>query len=173
MKCIELGKSLQGGDDSFGTTLKEIVKEAAPAIAQMLTARAPAAGAPQQQIAESPESQKEALDAQMKLGIAFLKKKCINGADPGLYIDLIIDNREEASYAGLIHGIISKDFATFAGLDPEIALPAFEPFFRSIYDGLRSAFNPADSVAVHSAGTARNPADVAGHGKSGQSGGKR
>jgi hypothetical protein len=156
MKAIELGKSLSGEGD-WKSELLGVVKESMPAIQTMMqSARpTPAPGAPPpQQI--SAESEEVMLQSQLKMGIDFLKRKCVAGSDSGLYIDWIIDNCEVSPYAQLIHSVISQPFSAFVQIDPEIGKPPYEAFFHSLYDGLRSAFKRPDSESMDTSGPTGN-----------------
>lgn len=89
-------------------------------------------------------------NAMLKQGLNYMKRKALAGSDPGLYIDIVIDNRDEPLYGQLIRRILESDFSAFAAIDPDIARPEYEPFFRAIYDGVRSVFiqpHPVESAA--------------------------
>jgi hypothetical protein len=179
MKCIELGKSLAGesGGD-FGSVVKDVLKESLPMISSFLSAGRGAAAPESKGLAPStaaPTTEAEAVDLfeqQLKGVLVYLKRKCIAGSDPGLYIDWVVENRDEAIYQHLIRAAVTSEFSKFAALDPEISQPPYDQFFRTIYDGLRSAFAPADSVAVDPGGAHGNKAHTGNNGAAGKRSGK-
>lgn len=156
VKCIEMGRTLSGGDGGdWKTTLLEVVRESMPAIQGILNA--PRAGAPARAAIPAGEVKQEQqnggpsveqLQAQLKVGIDFLKRKCLAGSDAGLYIDWIVDNRESMPYAQLIHSVVSQPLSTFVQIDPEISKPPYQAFFTALYNGIREVFSGQDSVDV-------------------------
>ncbi len=169
MRAIELGKTLNGADDSAMGIFKEIAREAGPPLIQAFVQSRQQQQQQGQQMeppripALNPEQLRE---AQLKEGLAYLKKKCLSGADPGLFTDWIIGNVEDPDYGFLVHKVISETFETFSGHDPEIATPPFVEFFRAIYDGLRSAFSPSNPVVTDTGGTGGHKSNPASNGKS-------
>lgn len=153
MKAIELGKSIAGGNPVEGSEWMGLLREAMPAIngligsvmqrnngvgqAQQIAAGGQQVGAPNEAM----------LQAQLRAAIAFLKKKCLAGSHPQLYIEVVADNYEDdATYQELVRRVSTQDFPEFAAIDPEIAKPPFEPFFKFIFDGLRSRFKPENPM---------------------------
>lgn len=173
MKCIELGRTLNGEGSDWKGTLLEVVRESMPAIQGILSA--PRAGARPMIPAESKQEAVqtnggptvEQLQAQLKSGIDFLKRKCLAGSDAGLYIDWIVDNREVAPYAQLIHSIVSQPFSSFVQIDSEIAKPPYEAFFTTLYNGIREIFSEPGDVDVDSGKQGGNPPDSKPNGGSG------
>ena len=109
------------------------------------------------------------LQAQLRMAIAFLKKKCLAGSHPQLYIEVVADNYEDdPTYQELIRRVASQDFSEFAAIDPEIGKPPFQPWFKFIFDGLRSRFKPENPVEPSSAGEGGNTSDSPGNGASRQ-----
>lgn len=179
LKCIELGKGLNN-DGDWKTTLLEVVKETMPTIGQIMNtpktndqkALPNTSGAPSGTVPSSAE----ALTEQLKGGLGWLKRKAISGGDPGLYIDWIIDNREQSPYAELIHAVVGQPFSSFVQLDAEIGRQPYHAFFLALYDGIRSAFSEGsseDEKIVDTAGTGGNKANAPGHGGTGKAGAKR
>jgi hypothetical protein len=169
MDAIKLGVELAKGNgesDSWKSILGEVVKEAAPVALAMLNHRPQAGPVPNPEVAQIPAG--DAMDEMLKMGIAYLKKKCLSGADAGLYLDLIIDNRDDANYANLIHRALTQEFDVFTAIDGEIGKPPYLDFFRAIYDGLRSAFGGENPVATDSGGGDGNEPNVKPHGKAGK-----
>jgi len=172
MKCIELGRTLNGESSDWKGTLLEVVKESMPAIQGILSARGPAA--PRQTPAALPADTKsepqggvtvEQLQAQLKSGIDFLKRKCLAGSDAGLYIDWIVDNREAVPYAQLIHSIVGQPFSSFVQIDPEIAKPPYETFFTTLYNGIREIFSGENHVDVDTVEPVGDAKDIKANGR--------
>jgi hypothetical protein len=136
LEAIRLGVSLakSGGnideDDSFLGVVKSVVKEAGPGIAHALMTSRGAPPGPPPVAALPPPNPDEQMNILLKQGIVFLKKKAIANADPGLYIDLAVDNRESETFAPFIHAVLSSEFETFVTVDPEIGKPPYEQFIQ-------------------------------------------
>lgn len=169
LKCIDIGKSLGGApvDDSFLGVIKDILKEVAPVLAPVImsgmTARPGAVPALPPNGAHNPEQeQAQMVEQQLKEGISFLKKKCMMGASPDLYLALILESADEDNFARLIHIALTQEFAVFAKLDPEIEQPAYVKFFRHIYDGIRSEIAARNTVDDDTGGAGGNAGDSKG-----------
>ena len=186
LKAVEIGTRLNGGggtgggDDWMGM-IRDLVKEAAPTLvpalaglaARLMTPAKAPVEQPPQQVAEgtdvmTPEKEEALLAQYSRDAIAYLKKKAMTGSHPQLYIEMIIDNQEEPLYGRLIHKILNEDFSAFASIDPEIEKPQYAGFFRSIYDGIRSAFIPKNTVAHDFGGKNGNGPDSSGNGTTGK-----
>lgn len=135
-----------GDDASLTGILGGIAKQVAPVLLPGLM-RGAVAGAPE---GEQMGQQTEQLMLQQ--GIALLKKKCMIGSDPSLYLDFILDNADDIRFAKLVRLAATEQFEVFTRLDPEIARPPFRAYFEFIYNGLRSAFNAANKVGVDTGG---------------------
>lgn len=181
MKAIEIGKTLSGNADGGGEwtpIIKEVLTQAGPALGAVLSgiaaSRNPAAASTPNQIeGGNMQSGTMADDMMLKQAFAFLKRKCLAGSDPGLYIDIIIDNRDEATYQKLIRAVITREFSSFAAIDAEIQQEPFRKFFEFIYNGLRSAASGANSVAEDTGGKSGNASDSGSNGESRKAGGKK
>lgn len=178
IEAIKLGISLASGkmpdeDESFGGVVKSVLKEAGPAVLQGLMAGRNGGGAPPPVAAALSPSPEEHMNLLLKSGIVFLKKKALAGADPGLYIDFALDNREDERFAPIIRAIVTQQFDVFASIDPEIAQPPYDAFFRPLYDGIRSAFVQTNPVVPAAGGTGGNVSDIADHAKSSKAGRKQ
>ncbi len=165
IKCIELGKTLNGGgvvDDSFLSVIKDILKEAAPVILPLVMSGMKAAPQqlPQQTAGESEMEQAERIERRLKEGIVFLKKKCMQGSNPDLYLGLILESADSEEFARLIHIALTQEFAIFAKIDPEIEQPAYVKFFRHIYDGIRSEIAERDKLDDDTGGAGGDPPDT-------------
>jgi hypothetical protein len=186
IKAIEIGQKMNGaGAADWTMLLAETVKENIPAL--LALAKTMSAKVQQQQAGQlqeatpitpattttgegmNPTEQERAMMAE---GIAWLKRKALAGSDPGLYIDVIVDNREDPLYARLISQIVEQDFSAFAAIDPDIEKPQYNEFFRALYDGIRSVFVPKSPVARDSGGPNGNAPDTSANGATGKSGGK-
>jgi hypothetical protein len=182
MKMAEFIVSMRGGDkdDTWKDVLSGIAREVAPTVLPMLMGPRPGApvGAPaQQQIGgddvKNTEEQARAVEAQLRAGIAYLKKKCMIGADPELYLGLILDSADDESYARLIHLATTQEFELFARLDGEIANAPYREFFETIYNGIRSAYQATNPVAVDPKRASGNVGNAAVDAASRKNGSKR
>jgi len=170
LQWVQLGRELGSGgsDESLAGMLKEI----APAAIQALFA-ARGVTSPQQLAGMQPANGNGGnvdamLQLKLKAGIAFLKRKCLNNGDPGLYVDFIVGNQDEPEFQHLIHAAVTKEFSAFVQIDPEIGKEPFEAFFKSIYDGIRQVVSESNSMAVVEAGKGGDSADVRSNGGSGK-----
>lgn len=173
LKWIEVGKEI-GGGASGGDSFTGMLKEIAPAALQALV-RARGNGGMAGHIDSPPSNEAEAkmfAEMRLKMGIAFLKKKCLAGSDPLLYLEMILDNRDEAEFQQLIHACLTSDFSAFVQIDPTINDEPFEPFFRAIYDGIRSPPGANDSVDDNSTGKGGDHGDFGNNGTTGKKRGK-
>jgi hypothetical protein len=185
VKCIEIGTRMNGGGDNGGWEgmLRDVLKDNAPAIIgllQMGAAKLQAMNKPAEvktvteesrPVEENMEpSQQELVILQQAIG--FLKKKAAAHSDPGLYVDLIVDNREDPLYARLISKIVETDFPAFTAIDSDIGKPEYRDFFGFIHDRIRRVFKPADTVATPSGGKRGDKGNAASNGATGKSGGQ-
>jgi hypothetical protein len=190
MKAIELGQKMNGAGvpvDSWEGMLRDVIKENAPALVPVLLSAfrgnqqqipepVPPGAPERKEAAVTPEQQQQQVERVMqdslKAAIVFLKNKAKRNSDPGLYVDMIVDNREDPLYARLISDILDKDFSAFAAIDPEIEKPEYDAFFRFIYNGIRSVFDQSRAVADDSKGKAGNKGDAANNGAAVKKGSK-
>lgn len=166
LKCIEIGKSLGGGGGSdWGSIIKDVVKEIGPTIAPLIMSAANG-GVQRPGLPAGTNGGDSAMveEQMLKQGIAFLKKKCMMRSDPGLYVDMVIDNAEEFPYSRLVHIATTQEFSAFTNLDPELGQEPYQTFFKTIYDGLRSNFGRTNSVDVDSGRTDGNENNPSGNG---------
>lgn len=175
LEAIKLGISLSGGkvpndeDDSFSGIAKSVLKEAGPAI---LTGLMSGRGNPQlpPQIAAPQEVD---VDALKKMGIAYLKKKALAGADPELYIAFALDNADDAQYQPILRDVLTSEFDVFTSIDGEIAKnPILLEWFRTLYNGIRSAFAEANPVAANTGGKDGNVTHIGSNGSTRKAGRK-
>jgi hypothetical protein len=187
VKCIEIGTRMNGGGDSGGWEglARDVLKDNAPGIIALLQMGVnklqamgkpaeqpkPLVAEPEKQVEESMEpSQQETMILQQAIG--FLKKKAVAHSDPGLYVDLIVDNREDPLYARLISKIVENDFPAFAAIDSDIAKPEYRDFFSFIHNRIRQVFKPANTVAATGGGKGGNKGHASSNGTTGKSGGQ-
>jgi len=181
LKMFELGRAMNGGGNESEWTplIKAALENAGPLISGILGGmRNSASAANGQQLALQPSGGSamevpQTDDSMLKLGIGYLKRKCIAGSDPGLYIDIILDNRDDVTYQKLIHRVLNGNFEEFAAIDPEINSAQYVQFFKFIYDGLRSAFTEQNSVVPDSGREAGNKENTASNGGPRKAGGKK
>ena len=176
IKFAELVNNTRGGgaDDWWKPALAGAIKEGLPllgALASKANAPQPQNQQPQQESPQMTAEQSEAMfKDQIRAAFTFLKKKCLAGSDPDLYIDTILDNADEPTYQYLIHRIVTEDFTFFASIDAEIGKSPFRAFFETIYNGIRSAtsqHHPMDDDTGRESGDAANLASDAKPGKNG------
>jgi hypothetical protein len=184
VKCIEIGSRMNGGgggDSGWEGMLRDVLKDNAPAIIgllQMGAAKLQAMGKPAEAKSEPAQVVEENMEPSeqeviiLRQGIGFLKKKAAAHSDPGLYVDLIVDNRDDPLYARLISKIVESDFPTFATIDADIAKPEYRDFFCFIHDRIRHIFKPANTVAAPSGGKHGNKGNASSNGTAGKSGGQ-
>lgn len=192
MKAIELGQKMNSAGvpvDSWEGMLRDVIKESAPTLVPMLISMfkrseqpqlppgaVPATALPAERKEAptmTPEQQQEAMmQESLKAAIVFLKKKAERNSDPGLYVDMIVDNREDPLYARLISNILEQDFSAFAAIDADIEKPEYSAFFRFIYNGIRSVFEQAREVASAGSGKSGNKGNPADNGAAGKKGSK-
>jgi hypothetical protein len=175
MKGIQLAQSLEGKTD-WKTDVLRTVQDIAPKALDLLSGKqvpGPVPGGqptmpinPQQQSALPP-------DAIIKAGLGFLKKKAIGGVDPELIVDWIEANAEDEQYQILLHAVFTLSFEDVVKYDPEIGTGPFLPFFRQLYDGLRSRFSPANSMDVDSRGIMGDSDNAGNNGQSSTVGSKK
>lgn len=158
IKAIQLGKEMGGNGDSWLGLVREALPALAPAVASLATSIAGRAQAPAPANQNGGEEMNE--EAMIKVGLAYLKKKALAGSDPDLYVDIVVDNQTEAPYGQLIRRILDNDFSAFAAVDPEISKPEYEPFFRRIYNGIRSIFIEQNTVVIDPAGKSGNDSNT-------------
>jgi hypothetical protein len=169
MRAIELGKSVGGGSGEGDFTLKilDLLKESLPTIKGLIGSFASRNGGAA--TTEAVVNDEEML----KVGLTYLKKKALAGSDPALYVHVIVDNRDETLYDKLIHRILESDFSAFAAIDADISRPEYEPFFRSIYNGIRSVFIESSAVEVDTVREGGDAGNLASDGKSRKGSGKK
>jgi len=185
VKLIEIGSRMNGGGAENGGwegMLRDVLKDNAQSIINLLQLGVAKLGAmkpveqPQPKAVEQEKVEETVESSQQELmilqrGIGFLKKKAAAHSDPGLYVDLIVDNREDPLYAKLISKIVESDFPTFAAIDADIAKPEYREFFGFIHDRIRQVFKPANTVEAAGSGKRGNKGDASGNGTTGKSGG--
>lgn len=155
MKCIELGKTLSGGEggggDDWKSILSPILPYVMPILQTVMQPKPPALAQPSPAVEGNPASMPNE-DQMILAGIQFLKQKCLARAHPGLYVEFVYDNKDAPQYQGLIRRILAGELSEFAKLDPEITKEPYADFFKYFFDGLRSAFNADNPMAGDTGG---------------------
>lgn len=84
------------------------------------------------------------LYAQMMYGIGYLKTRCLLGKDPGLWIEMLMDNMDQEHYASIV-GLVDKTIDEIAALtDPSIAKLPFRSWFERVFQGVKNAIAERD-----------------------------
>lgn len=170
LKGIELGKAIGGGKDESWT---DVIREAIPVVGEMMQQRKQNPGGQPQQADQTQQVNSlpaAAPDAVIRQGIAYLKGKAITGRDPGLYVDWMIDNAEEPQYQPILHFILTSEFSALEQIDPEISKQPYADFFRTMYDGLRSAYSQQDQMDMDTGGSGGDGGNAKDDGKAGAGG---
>lgn len=161
MKGLEFAKDLNGSTD-WKSDLFKTIRDVIPQIGQHLKTLQPET----QQLAPMNDQQK--IETMLKSGIAYLKKQAIKGVSPDLYIEWIMSHVDEEQYAYLLRLAVTTEFAEFAKLDAEIGNEVYLGWFKSLYDGLRSAYHEQSAgdgeVESDSDGVPGDATNVSGHG---------
>lgn len=82
----------------------------------------------------------------LKHGLAYLKTRAAINADPGLWVDFITSNMDEAQWQPLFK-LINQPFEQIGQIDAEILQPQYRPFFEQLYNGLRDALSSKPDTA--------------------------
>lgn len=141
MRGIEFMKEAGPGSSGFDwkQELMSAGKQILPGIMQMLNNR-PQAGSG---VAVNPQQQPNVLPPQtqqmLQAGFDYLKKKAKAGKDAEIFVDLVMDNRDEELYAELVAMVCQLEFEQIASFDPEIGQAPYRAFFLTLYNGIRQA----------------------------------
>lgn len=169
LKAIELGRTMggDGGGDTWQRLLADVVREGMPVIVPLLQGlmqkqTTPNGGPP---MAITGQQVSAAEIAAFKKLTGFLKKKCLAGSEPALYVELVLDNQDE--YGQLLHWINAQEFSAFAALDPEIASEPYKAFFEFLFNGLRQATKGKNQVGPAEAGKTGDASNTPANGKIG------
>lgn len=169
IKVFEVVRGMQPADSANDLTgiLGGIAKQVAPVLLPALMGGGATASAP---VVEGGQMSTD--EMVLRQGIAFLKKKCMIGADPALYLDFILDNADDPRFGRLAQLAASEGFEFFVSLDAELGQPPYQPYFKLIYDGLRSALNPVHQVEVDTSRAGGDKANTSRNGAAGKGGSK-
>lgn len=134
---IELGASGAAGEPKgWMGTVKEIAS-VIPDVLRSLPAAARGMGPVADSAPVPPPDPQAQLRAMLAQGVGFLKSKCQKGSDPGLYVDIAMDNVDQPPWSNLI-GLVDKPFEEVATmLDPELLNPFYRPWFEQLFNGLK------------------------------------
>ena len=112
-------------------------------------------------VTATPEQQVAAI----KEGLTYLKKQCLKGVDSQLIVEWVENNAED--YQPLIHNVLNLPFEKFVEIDAEIGNEPFKQWFTGLFNGLRSAFVPDNTVGMDSPGEHGDIDDAGNHGDTG------
>jgi len=172
---IEIGsRAVKGEGNSEGimSTVKDILQNAGGIISSL---RKPEAAV---QIPQAQNEFQPALPATglwgfnpqvitgLRQGIAYLKTKAALGKDPGLWVDVIVENLEDKHWASLCQ-VVEKPIEELKDLDPELLNLPYRPWFEKLFEGVRHAI----SERIDSAGTS-DASDAPGDGSADARGNK-
>jgi hypothetical protein len=160
MKGIELAQSFNGEQD-WKSQAVTAVKNALPGFMSMFNRGGPSP----QPATEGVPMVAEPSEGMLRAGIAYLKQLAISQVDPVSIIELVYANGTNPQYKPIIDAVLTKDFAYFVGLDPTIGSESFKPWFESVFNGLRSAFSPENTVDDDPPRTVGDPNHTGNHGK--------
>jgi len=163
---IELAKNMGagGGETDWKTELFRMAKDVIPSIATSVASIAtkspvaPSNGKPSPAEIVAISGNANVMDKLLFDGIQKLKGYCLKNTPVDLIIDWIVNNAAE--YQDFIRAAFSRSFESFATIDPEISNEPFNKWFRQLYDGLRLAFVPNDSMDDDNDGTDGDARDV-------------
>lgn len=171
---MEMGRTNGGTELDWKTEAFRMLKDVIPSVAAAIPA---ITGKPAATPAPTREKMIETLaipgaeaDKIMYDGIQKLKGMCMSHAPVDLIIDWVIANAANAEYQNFIRSAFTREFESFVAIDSEIGKPPFDVWFKSLYDGLRSAFNEANEVDDDRNGGNGDPRDVTNHANAGDSG---
>jgi hypothetical protein len=165
---LDFAERISGNTD-WKTDLIRTAKDALPMISQtVLSATRGMGSGPSIADPTKPQVEENAVpqlppEAIVKQALVYLKKKCVNGMDPELIIDWIRENAED--YQPIIHAFFTMEFADIAKYDPEIGTGPFLPWFKQLYDGVRSAFSVPNSMGDDTGGSMGNGDNTGDHGE--------
>lgn len=148
-KGMELANNASG-DTDWKKELLGLAKDVVPGVASAFKAKEPP---PANQIEETNPND------MMRAGIAYLKKKVLEGMPVGLALDWITQNANDVQYQDFIRHAVSTDFGTFAAqLDPELSNEPYATWFKSLHAGLKEAYDQTsrDEDSTGSAGYPSN-----------------
>lgn len=145
---IELGASGATGEPKgWMGTIKEIASVIPDVLRSLPQAARGMSGSAEGSAPVPPPDPQIQLKALLSQGINFLKTKAQKGSDPGLYVDIALDNVDQPQWAGLI-GLVEKPFEEVANLvDPELLNPFYRPWFEQLFNGIRDALHDRTTPA--------------------------
>lgn len=156
---VDMAKNLTAVDSGDWKTmaidaLKNIVPTVAGAITSARAAVPPSiipmaplnAALKEVKITMSPEEQ------MIYNAIQQLKGQCMARVPVDLVIDWAVANATNPDIQNIVRAAFTRGFDAFVATDPEIGNEPFVTWFKSLYDGLRSAFNEQSDVDDDSGG---------------------
>jgi hypothetical protein len=158
---IELAKSMgAGGETDWKTELFRMAKDVIPSIATSVASIATKSPMNNNPIKQSPAEliavpgNVNVTDKIIFNAIQQLKPYALKNTPPDLIVDWVVNNAEQ--YQEFVRAAFSRSFESFATIDSEIANEPFNKWFKSLYDGLRLAFVPANNVDDNNDGSDGN-----------------
>lgn len=183
---IELAKNLGAGGDApdWKTELFRMAKDVIPSVMTTLPSMMQKGQTPVNRPVNTPTvaslanpvvtpiplPEDDELDKLLFDGIQKLKSMCMMGASPDLIIEWVQTNANQPQYQNFVRAAFTREFESFTSIDSEIAKPPYVEWFKSLYDGLRSAFKPNNEVDNDNLGTDRDARNVTNHADVGGSG---
>ena len=154
------------GNGDWKSELVSAAKDALPIVGGILASKSgvssmPTPKNPNELVTASQEQQIEAI----RQGLAYLKKQCLKGVNPELIVEWVENNAED--YQPLIHNVLNLPFEKFVEIDAEIGNEPFKQWFTGLFNGLRSAFVPDNTVGMDSPGEHGDIDDAGNHGDTG------
>ena len=160
----------EGSEGDWKRELAATIKDVAPVVASAFrpAPAAPPGAQPVQQPTQ--EQQLEAINVYVKNAILRIKPQVSMGLQADLAIDWLLNNASDPAYAPLLQLAINQPFEDLQALDDDLAKEPYATWFRSVYDGIRSAYSTQDSVATDPTGESGNESDADGHEDTGAAG---
>lgn len=182
LELIKLGMTLSGKepeDDSFMSVIKTIAPQILPGVVASLTQK-PGMPIPEKVDLPAVPSSPAAMmsEAEMKSQqaaalrplFAYLKAQAVSQSDPTLQVAWAEDNYRLPMVQELIVFVQNTTWEEILAIDPEVKKEPYATYFKSLFDGLRSAFAPENPMAVDTARSGGNKKNANGHAGTGAPG---
>lgn len=140
---LEIGASGGVPEKPMWMTVVEEIGKVLPAIVKpaVKPSDIPAASAAEQIPVQAGEDMSKVL---LRQGIAYLKGRAERGTDPGLWVDVIVQNLDEPQWKPFV-ALLEKPYEEIASIDPDLSRPPYQQFFRAIYDGVKQALSETNN----------------------------
>lgn len=167
---LETSRDLTGGEDpkmSWAKFGMQVLEKLPGTVGQILGAK----GIPIRPDNGQGEAPPEQVEAMLAQGIAWLKKKAENGADPQFQANVILDNMDNPMYKAVAIQLSNMPFDDFGKIDPEIIKPPLRAWFVECYNTLHQGLNYDDNDQIEIiTGPSRSPANNEGNEEADNSG---